>query len=137
MLIEKELVKYEPNEISVRYLKIMASICGIIGTDFSEKKLYKPITTYLENLQNNDYGGHLSLIMHYLSFVYLQRDYSLSGDHLNTYILSFPTDVLPKPQRHVPYYFHSVYEDEITPDEKYNENFDEFSKFDSWKKSVF
>ena len=83
------------------YLEGMAIVCAIIGIDFDQKPGHEPIATFMKN---NEYPSLIRLgnTVNYLSFVYLKRDFTLSGNFISKWTLRSALAELPRPSRKVP-----------------------------------
>ena len=82
-------------------LEGMSIICAILGIDFDQKPGHEPIVAFM---QNNEYADstRLSGTINYLTFVYLKRDFTLSGKFISKWALRSALRELPRPARKVP-----------------------------------
>lgn len=101
MKVESIVRKFDPNASGRGGIEIMAGICGIVGTDFESNPIHKPITDYLLSISKSDVG-QLSQTWDYLSFSYMERDYSFSGRRYSGWALRDALAHLPRPKREIP-----------------------------------
>lgn len=96
--VDSIITKYEPRRTDAE-LEAMAHVCAIIGVEFENNPTFQFVVGKLKNFE----FGILRVIIDYLRFEVLKKDYDESGNQYNNWSISGVRDEgMPPITRHIP-----------------------------------